>query len=101
MGFSGRSTSKYSLFWLNRHEISLKRDLAFGTRMAKGRKHMKKEHVTTKQSNINFHGEKQFSQVLDYGLKHGGVHIVASKGHGKSRLLFSIAKQLRSARAIS
>jgi hypothetical protein len=63
--------------------------------MVRGKKNMKNKHVTTKQSNINQHSEKQFSQVLDYGLKHGGVHLTASKGHGKTRLLFSMARNLR------
>jgi hypothetical protein len=98
--------SFYMVFWSKSFEVrlkiknklktqSLKGTFAFGPRMVKGRKNMKKEHVTTKQSNVNQHSEKQFQEVLDYGLKHGGVHTVASKGHGKSRLLFSMARNLR------
>ena len=95
MAFLVEKVRIITFFWLNRHEISLKRDLALGPHMVKGRKNMKNKHVTTKQSNVNQHSEKQFQEVLDYGLKHGGVHTVASKGHGKSRLLFSMARNLR------
>jgi hypothetical protein len=63
--------------------------------MVRGRKNMKKESCHHKQSNINTSSEKQFQEVLEHGLKHGGCHIVASKGHGKSRLLFSMARNLR------
>jgi hypothetical protein len=49
----------------------------------------------TNQSNMNQHSEKQFSEIVKHGLVNGGIHTVASKGHGKSRLLFSMAKQLR------
>jgi hypothetical protein len=49
----------------------------------------------TKQSNINNHSEKQFQSIIQHGLVNGGIHTVASKGHGKSRLIFSMAKQLR------
>jgi hypothetical protein len=49
----------------------------------------------TEQSNIEDHSEKRFQAVVEHGLKHGGIHVVASKSHGKSRLLFSMAKQLR------
>ena len=41
-----------------------------------------------KQSNIESHGE--FDDFIAQGLRSGGVHIVASKSHGKSRLMFAI-----------
>lgn len=40
------------------------------------------------------HSENRFSEVVEHGLK-SGIHIVASKNHGKSRLLFSMARKLR------
>jgi hypothetical protein len=40
------------------------------------------------------HSENKFSEVVEHGLK-SGIHIVASKNHGKSRLLFSMARALR------
>lgn len=40
------------------------------------------------------HSENRFSEILEHGLKSGGIHICASKSHGKSRLMFSMAKQL-------
>jgi hypothetical protein len=40
------------------------------------------------------HSENEFSKVVEHGLK-SGIHIVASKNHGKSRLLFSMARKLR------
>jgi len=40
------------------------------------------------------HSENKFSEVVEHGLK-SGIHIVASKNHGKSRLLFSMARKLR------
>jgi hypothetical protein len=54
-----------------------------------------KRETTTKQSNINQHSEKRFSEVLNKALVKGGIHANASKGHGKTRLLFSMAKHLR------
>ena len=48
----------------------------------------------TEQSNINQHGE--FKNFVLQGLKFGGVHIVANKSHGKTRLMFSMAQTLRS-----
>lgn len=55
----------------------------------------KVDHSTTKQSNMNSHSGSKFEAVVSHGLKHGGVHVVAGKGHGKSRFLFSVAKHLR------
>jgi len=48
----------------------------------------------SEQVNINDHSESEFQSILEHGLKHGGVHLVASKSHGKTRLLFSMAKTL-------
>ena len=45
------------------------------------------------QSNITDHGE--FKNLVVQGLKSGGVHIVANKAHGKTRLMFSMAQTLR------
>lgn len=36
-----------------------------------------------------------FEEMVSEGLISGGVHVNASKGHGKTRLLFSIAEKLR------
>lgn len=49
----------------------------------------------TKEININQHSENKFEAIVKHGLKHGGIHLVASKNHGKSRLLFSMARMLR------
>jgi hypothetical protein len=46
------------------------------------------------QTNIEQHSNGKFSDMVQMGLKNGGIHVNASKGHGKSRLLFSMAKQL-------
>ena len=48
--------------------------------------------TTTEQSNVSDHGK--FEKFVMQGLKSGGVHIVANKSHGKSRLMFSMAKTL-------
>jgi hypothetical protein len=56
---------------------------------------MVKHHGTPKQSNINDHSEKQFQSIVQQGLSEGGIHANASKGHGKTRLLFSMAQYLR------
>lgn len=47
------------------------------------------------QSNIEQHSGNSFSETVQTGLKNGGIHVNAGKGHGKSRLLFSMAKHLR------
>lgn len=44
---------------------------------------------------MNDHSEKQFSEIVQQGLKSGGIHTVANKSHGKSRLMFSMAYHLR------
>ena len=36
----------------------------------------------------------EFQKMIEYSVKSGGVHVVASKGHGKSRLMFSMAREL-------
>ena len=56
----------------------------------------KNEDLTTtnedsNQSNIKDHGK--FDEFVFQGLKSGGVHIVANKSRGKSRLMFSKAQQ--------
>lgn len=50
---------------------------------------------TEKESNILPSSLNQFSEVCEHGLKHGGVHLVSVKGHGKTRLLFGMARELR------
>lgn len=39
--------------------------------------------------------ENEFSAICEHGLKHGGIHLVSVKGHGKTRLLFGMARELR------
>ncbi|MGD0644384.1 MAG: hypothetical protein ABSA75_05715 [Candidatus Bathyarchaeia archaeon] len=46
-----------------------------------------------KQFNIQNHSE--FDDFIAQGLRSGGVHIVASKSHGKSRLMFAIFAELQ------
>ncbi len=38
--------------------------------------------------------EQTFNELVENGLRNGGIHVCASKNHGKTRLLFSIAKEL-------
>jgi len=52
--------------------------------------------TTTEKTNINQHDKKQFSEVISKAIIEGGIHLNASKHHGKTRLLFSMAKHLRS-----
>ena len=62
------------------------------TRVKKDMTNNKKE----KQSYIKDHGEEtEFLKVIHEGLVNGGIHVNASKGHGKARLLFSMAQSLR------
>lgn len=44
------------------------------------------------ESNIKQHN---VNEISEHGLKHGGIHTVSVKSHGKSRLLFSMARALR------
>jgi hypothetical protein len=53
------------------------------------------EKTQKDQSNINEHALTAFESFIFEGLKSGGVHIVANKSHGKSRLMFSMAETLR------
>ena len=55
----------------------------------------KETSTTSRQSNIEQHSENSFSAMVNLGLKSGGIHVNASKNHGKSRLLFSMSKHLR------
>jgi len=52
---------------------------------------MQMTNETEKQPDINDHSENQFSVMIQQGLSEGGIHLTASKGFGKSRLLFSMA----------
>jgi hypothetical protein len=48
------------------------------------------------QPNIEDHSEnKDFEGFISQGLKSGGVHIVANKSHGKSRLMFLVFSRLQ------
>ena len=49
---------------------------------------------TANQSNINNHSKSTFETMIFEGLTQGGIQATASKGHGKSRLLFKIAEVL-------
>ncbi len=48
-----------------------------------------------KEPNNNQQCENEFLAVIEHGLKRGGVHLVSVKGHGKTRLLFGMARALR------
>ncbi len=50
---------------------------------------------TEKEVNNIQHDESEFSEVIEHGLRRGGVHLVSVKGHGKTRLLFGMARALR------
>ena len=50
---------------------------------------MTEEHKSTENL-----GKTEFQKMIEYTIKNGGVHFVGSKGHGKSRLMFSIAREL-------
>src|SRR5208282_1724226 len=47
------------------------------------------------QPNIEAQQQKQFSDMVKQGMKEGGIHLNASKGFGKTRLLFSMAQSIR------
>jgi hypothetical protein len=49
---------------------------------------------TAKQSTIDDHSNSQFEELIVESLKSGGLHSTAYKGHGKTRFLFCIAKEL-------
>ena len=49
---------------------------------------------TAKEKKVNIKNHS-VNEISEHGLKHGGIHIVSVKGHGKSRLLFSMARELR------
>ena len=56
----------------------------------------KREVRKMTETNIGDHCQtEKFYQIMQYGLKSGGIHVVASKGHGKSRLMFSMARTLQ------
>ena len=48
---------------------------------------------------ITDHNENKFQKLVENGLKSGGIHVCASKNHGKTRLLFSMAKHLQNRKA--
>ncbi|MGA2523606.1 MAG: hypothetical protein ABSF65_05575 [Candidatus Bathyarchaeia archaeon] len=47
-----------------------------------------------KEVNIDNHDKTVFNELINQGLREGGIHLTASKGFGKSRLLFSMAAEL-------
>jgi hypothetical protein len=47
------------------------------------------------QPNIGEHSKNVFDAMITEGLRCGGLHLVASKGFGKSRLMFSMADYIR------
>lgn len=51
------------------------------------------------QPNIEGHSESKFQRLVECGLRNGGIHVCAGKNHGKSRLLFSMAKDLQRGKA--
>jgi hypothetical protein len=53
---------------------------------------------TEKQVNNEPTCKNTFSEVVEHGLQNGGIHLVSVKGHGKTRLLFSMAQKLRAFR---
>jgi hypothetical protein len=55
----------------------------------------KTKEPSKEQSTISEHKKSAFESLIFEGLKAGGVHIVASKSHGKSRLMFSIAETVQ------
>ena len=52
-----------------------------------------------KKMTIEQHSENKFQQLVESGLRNGGIHVCASKNHGKTRLLFSMAKELQNGKA--
>jgi hypothetical protein len=60
-----------------------------------GEKTQEKQPKKAEQPNINEHDKQQFELLVNEGLRCGGLHTVASKGFGKSRLLFSMAETIR------
>jgi hypothetical protein len=81
-------SSKCGMFDKIRTESNTKRDGS-----EEGKKKM------AEQPNIEQHSENKFQKLVEYGLKNGGIHVCASKNHGKTRLLFSMAKELQNAKA--
>jgi len=55
----------------------------------------KQNHSPQKQVNNKSGNENRFLRMVNHGLRTGGIHLVASKFHGKSRLMFSMARKLR------
>jgi hypothetical protein len=53
----------------------------------------------SKEPNITDHNENKFEELVRSGLRNGGIHVCASKNHGKTRLLFSMAKELQNGKA--
>jgi hypothetical protein len=51
--------------------------------------------TTTAQKQCNIEDHANFKNLVLTGLKNGGLHIVANKAHGKTRLMFSMAQELR------
>jgi hypothetical protein len=55
----------------------------------------KQSSSKAEQSAIIQHDKSTFELMVNEGLRCGGLHLVSDKGHGKTRLLFSIADYCR------
>ena len=55
---------------------------------------LEQKQTELNQSNMNEHSKTQFENFIYESLKSGGSHSVANKGHGKTRFLFCVAKEL-------
>ena len=53
---------------------------------------------TEKQPNIENHNQNVFNAMIETAIRENGLHLTASKGFGKTRLLFSIAQHIRTSR---
>jgi len=53
-----------------------------------------KKEKTVEEINIEHLEKTEFQKIIEYSVKSGGVHMVGSKAHGKSRLMFSMAREL-------
>jgi hypothetical protein len=56
---------------------------------------VRKIQTNPEQPDIIQHDKSTFELMVNESLRCGGLHLVASKGHGKTRFLFSIADYIR------
>jgi len=52
-----------------------------------------------KNAVVNMNSSSEIEKMVSFGLTHGGIHVVARKGHGKTRLLFWMARISRKLKA--